>query len=321
MSKRLSATALSGLIALIGVALWGAAHLLETIDLHLQVTPQLVGKPPGGISAWWLVAWAIVPRLGARLLNDLQLTSSEYRGVVAIGMMTLLACPLVGSTPQDLLTIALPGIVGLIALVLSQGERQAPTRYLLLGLGIGLGALWEPWILTLSLPLVASMALLGNLSSRHITATIMGMATTPLVTMPIVAYYLQEPSTLTELWQEWLKGWQVNIGGQGYLSLSYIVVLILGLASLSTATIGHYREGVRERRQSATLILWVAGLLILSLLTGGSQSICTQLVLFPLALSTARGLDYLSGRLHTIALATIAILIGLSITLPYMTTH
>lgn len=321
MTKRLSPLELSGVIALIGLSLWGGVQALEVLGIRLSAPEWLGGLEPTAVSLWWLIAWALIPRLGARLLDDLQLSPSEYRGVIAMGLMALVTCLTTGSSPTSLLIGTCSSTMGLVALLLSQGERHAPTRYLLLGVIIGLGALWEPWALALVPLVVLSMALLGSLTPRHITATLMGVATTPLVAMPIVAYYLADLSALVKLTDDWLALWQIDIGGNGYLSIGYILIIALGIVSLSTATLGYYHEGVRERHQSATLVLWVAGLLALSLLTGGSRSIFTTLVLFPLSLSVARTLDHLSGRTHTIALSVVGTLLALSILISTIIIH
>lgn len=321
LTKRLPPLGLSGAIALIGFGLWGGVHALQVLGIHLYTPEWLSGLAPDMVSPWWLLVWVLLPRLGARLLDDLQLSQSEYRGVVATGIMAFAACSTAGSEPINLLVGALPSIIALVALLLSQGERHAPTRYLLLGVIIGLGALWEPWVLALVPLVVLSMALLGSLSTRHITATLMGVATTPLVATPIMVYYLQDPSALGKLASNWLALWQIDLGGSGYLSIGYILVLSLGIVALSTTTLGYYHEGVRERRQSATIALWVAGLLVLSLLDGGSRSIFTTLVLFPLSLSVARTLDHLSGRTHTIALSVVGTLLALSILISTIIIH
>lgn len=251
-------------------------------------------------------------------MSDIQLTPSEYRGLMASGLWALLLYPTIGNDLSALASTLLPGAVGIGILVLSVGNSLSPTRYLLLGVGIGLGALWEPWALTLVLLLFLSMGLMGSLTSRHIVATLMGIMTIPLVAIPIVGYYLQDASALGELAQKWLEGWHINLGAPGHLSPVYLLILALEIMALLT-TMGMHPESIRERRQSTTLLLWSAGLLLLSLLTGGAESTFTLLGLLPLSLSVARSLDHFSGRSHSIALGVVAVLIALCILIPSFT--
>ncbi len=317
LTKRLSLWQLSGAIALVGLATWGIGTLAPFVGISLDIPLWLAQhQPPPPV--WWFLVWALLPRLGARLMSDIQLTPSEYRGLIASGLWALLLYPTIGNDLSALASTLLPGAVGIGILVLSAGNSLSPTRYLLLGVGIGLGALWEPWALTLVLLLFLSMGLLGSLTMRHIVATLMGIVTIPLVAIPIVGYYLHDASALGELARGWLEGWSISLGEPGYLSPVYLLILALEIMALLT-TMGVRPESIRERRQSTTLLLWSAGLLLLSLLTGGAESTFTLLGLLPLSLSVARGLDHFSGRSHTIALGVVAVLIALCTLIPSFT--